>query len=121
MAYVLNKSDGSILLSIQDGELDTSTSLVLLGRNYTGYGEVQNENFIFLLENFANTNPPARPIKGQTWFNSSVNVLNAYTGTVWIPVGAATPSATPPAEVIGAFWLKTTTEQLYVFTETGWE
>ena len=121
MAYVLNKSDGSILLSIQDGELDTSTSLGLLGRNYTGYGEVQNENFIFLLENFANTNPPARPIKGQTWFNSSVNVLNAYTGTVWIPVGAATPSATPPAEVIGAFWLKTTTEQLYVFTETGWE
>jgi hypothetical protein len=121
MAYILNKSDGSILLSIQDGELDTSTSLGLLGRNYTGYGEVQNENFIFLLENFANTNPPARPVKGQTWFNSSNNVLNAYTGTVWIPVGAATPSATPPAEVLGAFWLKTTTEQLYVFTETGWE
>ena len=121
MAYVLNKSDGSILLSIQDGELDTSTSLGLLGRNYTGYGEVQNENFIFLLENFANANPPLRPIKGQTWFNSSNNVLNAYTGTIWIPVGAATPSATPPAEVIGAFWLKTTTEQLYVFTDTGWE
>ena len=121
MAYVLNKSDGSILLSIQDGELDTSTSLGLLGRNYTGYGEVQNENFIFLLENFANTNPPARPVKGQTWFNSLNNVLNAYTGTVWIPVGAATPSETSPAEVLGAFWLKTTTEQLYVFTETGWE
>lgn len=121
MAYVLNKSDGSILLSIQDGELDTSTSLGLLGRNYTGYGEVQNENFIFLLENFANTNPPARPVKGQTWFNSLNNVLNVYTGTVWIPVGAATPSETSPAEVLGAFWLKTTTEQLYVFTETGWE
>jgi len=121
MAYLINKSDGSILLSVQDGELDTSTSLGLLGKNYTGYGEVQNENFIFLLENFANTNPPARPIKGQTWFNSSNNVLNAYTGTTWIPVGAATPQETPPPEVIGAFWLKTTTEQLYVFTETGWE
>lgn len=121
MAYVLNKSDGSILLSVQDGELDTSTSLGLLGRNYTGYGEVQNENFIFLLENFANVNPPSRPVKGQTWFNSSNNVLNAYTGTTWIPVGAATPSPTPPAEVLGAFWLKTSTKQLYVFTETGWE
>jgi hypothetical protein len=121
MSYILNKSDGSVLLSIQDGDLDTSTSLGLLGRNYVGYGEVQNENFIFLLENFANVNPPARPVKGQTWFNSSNNVLNAYTGTTWIPVGAATPQATPPPEVIGAFWLKTTTEQLYVFTETGWE
>jgi hypothetical protein len=121
MSYIINKSDGSVLLSIQDGDLDTSTSLGLLGRNYTGYGEVQNENFIFLLENFANTNPPARPVKGQTWFNSSINVLNAYTGTTWTPVGAATPQETPPPEVIGAFWLKTTTEQLYVFTETGWE
>ena len=121
MAYVLNKSDGSILLSIQDGELDTSTSLGLLGRNYTGYGEVQNENFIFLLENFANTNPPARPIKGQTWFDSTNNVLNAYTGTVWTPVGSATPSETPPPEVLGAFWLKTTTNQLYVFVDPSWE
>lgn len=121
MSYLINKSDGSVLLSIQDGDLDTSTSLGLLGRNYTGYGEVQNENFIFLLENFANTNPPARPVKGQTWFNSSINVLNAYTGTVWTPVGAATPSTIPPPEVLGAFWLKTTTSQLFVFTETGWE
>jgi len=121
MAYIINKSDGTILLSVQDGELDTSTSLGLLGKNYTGYGEVQNENFVFLLENFANSNPPVRPVKGQTWFNSTINVLNAYTGTTWVPVGAATPSVTPPPEVLGAFWLKTTTEQLYVFTETGWE
>jgi hypothetical protein len=121
MAYIINKSDGTILLSVQDGELDTSTSLGLLGKNYTGYGEVQNENFVFLLENFANSNPPVRPVKGQTWFNSTINVLNAYTGTTWVPVGAATPSVTPPPDVLGAFWLKTTTEQLYVFTETGWE
>jgi hypothetical protein len=121
MAYLINKSDGSILLSVQDGELDTSTSLGLLGKNYTGYGEVQNENFIFLLENFANGSPPARPVKGQTWFNSTNNVLNAYTGTVWTPVGSATPSATPPPEVLGAFWLKTTTNQLYVFVDPSWE
>jgi hypothetical protein len=121
MAYLINKSDGSILLSVQDGELDTSTSLGLLGKNYTGYGEVQNENFVFLLENFANASPPARPVKGQTWFNSTTNVLNTYTGTVWTPVGSATPSPTPPPEVLGAFWLKTTTNQLYVFVDPSWE
>jgi hypothetical protein len=121
MAYIINKSDGSVLLSVQDGELDTSTSLGLLGKNYTGYGEVQNENFIFLLENFANTNPPARPVKGQTWFDSTNNVLNTYTGTVWTPVGSATPSTTTPPEVLGAFWLNTTTNQLYVFVGPSWE
>lgn len=121
MAYILNRSDGSILLTLQDGDLDTSTSIGLLGRNYTGYGEVQNENFIFLLENFANPNPPARPLKGQAWFDSTNNVLNTYTGTAWTPVGSATPSATPPPEAIGAFWLKTTTDQIFVYTGTGWE
>jgi hypothetical protein len=121
MAYIINKSDGSILLTLQDGDLDVSTSLGLLGRNYTGYGEVQNENFIFLLENFANVNPPARPIKGQTWFDSANNVLKIYEGQQWIPVGSATLSDTPPAEVPGSFWLKTTTNQIYVFTASGWE
>jgi hypothetical protein len=121
MSYILNKSDGSVLLTLQDGDLDFSTSIGLLGRNYTGYGEIQNENFIFLLENFANANPPARPIKGQTWFDSANNVLKVYEGTQWIPVGSATPSSTPPAEVIGSFWLKTTTNQIFVFTDTGWE
>ena len=121
MAYIINKSDGSILLTLQDGDLDVSTSLGLLGRNYTGYGEVQNENFIFLLENFANVNPPARPIRGQTWFDSTNNVLKVYEGQQWIPVGSATLSTTPPAEVLGSFWLKTTTNQIYVFTASGWE
>jgi hypothetical protein len=121
MAYILNKSDGSVLLTLQDGDLDTSTSIGLLGRNFTGYGEIQNENFIFLLENFANVNPPARAIKGQTWFNSADSILNVYTGDEWIPVGSATPSVSPPPEVIGSFWLKTTTNQLFVFTNTGWE
>ncbi len=121
MSYIINKSDGSILLTLQDGDLDVSTSLGLLGRNYTGYGEVQNENFIFLLENFANVNPPARPIKGQTWFDSANNVLKVYEGQQWISVGSATLSTTPPAEVLGSFWLKTTTNQIYVFTTSGWE
>jgi hypothetical protein len=121
MAYIINKSDGSILLTLQDGDLNVSTSLGLLGRNYTGYGEVQNENFIFLLENFANVNPPARPIKGQTWFDSANNILRVYEGQQWIPVGSATLSAIPPAEVLGSFWLKTTTNQIYVFTVSGWE
>ena len=59
MPYIINNYNGSELVVLQDGTLDTSTSIGLLGRNYVGYGEVQNENFLFLLENFAGTNPPS--------------------------------------------------------------
>lgn len=121
MAYIVNKYNGEELVVLQDGTLDTSTSIGLLGKNYVGYGEVQNENFVFLMENFAGINPPARPISGQTWYDSSNKKLNAYDGTNWISVGAAEATDTaPPNPAVGALWLKTTTKQLYIFTSDGW-
>ena len=54
MAYVINKTDGTQLVVLQDAAVDSTTSLSFVGRNYVGYGEIQNENFLFLLENFAN-------------------------------------------------------------------
>lgn len=119
MAYIINKSDGTVLTTLDDGLLNTSTSIGLIGRNYTGYGEIQNENFVFLLENFSNANPPARPIKGQAWFDSVNMLLNVYNGENWIPVGAAQSSITAPSGVPGAFWHKTTTDQVFVYTGLG--
>ena len=50
MSYKLNKTDGSLLVDLVDGQLDTTSSdLTLIGRNYSGFGEVLNENFIQLL------------------------------------------------------------------------
>jgi hypothetical protein len=119
MAYIINRFSGQQLLALQDGTLDTTTSIGLVGRNYTGYGEVQNENFLFLLENFANENPPARPLNGQTWFDTKTNTLNIYNGQDWNAVGSAVVSAASPAEAIGALWLNPDTNQLYVFND-GW-
>jgi hypothetical protein len=120
MAYVINKFSGSQLLVLEDGTLDTSTSLGLVGRNYTGYGEIQNENFLFLLENFANENPPGRPVEGQTWFNKSTKSLNIYNGTDWGPVGSTVVSNSEPVGFDGALWYKDSTKQLYIFeSETG--
>ena len=65
MSYIINRFNGTQLVVLDDGTIDTSTSLGLVGRNYVGYGETQNENFVFLLENFANSAPPSRPITGQ--------------------------------------------------------
>ena len=122
MPYIINKYNGSELVVLQDGTLDTSTSIGLLGRNYVGYGEVQNENVLFLLENFAGTNPPARALEGQTWYDSVNNKLNTYDGTNWSPVGAATSSENAPSgPTEGALWYKISTKQLYVYSNiSGW-
>jgi hypothetical protein len=121
MAYVINKFSGEELIVLDDGTLDTTTSLGLVGRNYVGYGETQNENFLFLLENFANTAPPSRPIVGQIWFNTTDNTAYAYDGAQWNPIGSATISATTPTNSnAGTLWLKTPVNQLFVYTGTEW-
>ena len=121
MAYIVNKFSGEQLIVLEDGTIDTSTSLGLVGRNYVGYGETQNENFVFLLENFANESPPARPLQGQIWFNTTTNLTYAYDGTNWNPIGAAMLSATAPTDSnAGALWLDTTSNQLKIYTGTTW-
>lgn len=120
MPYIINRASGEQFLTLEDGTLDTSTSIGLVGRNYTGYGEVQNENFLFLLENFANENPPARPVSGQLWFNTVIGSINVYDGDSWNPVGSAGVSETSPVATTGALWLKESTNQLYVFNGDEW-
>ena len=121
MAYIVNKFSGAQLIVLEDGTIDTSTSLGLVGRNYVGYGETQNENFVFLLENFANEAPPSRPLQGQIWFNTTTNITYAYDGTAWNPIGAAVLSATAPVDAnAGSLWLDTTANQLKIYTGSAW-
>jgi hypothetical protein len=121
MPYIINKSDGTPLTTLEDGALDTSTSIGLLGRNYTGYGEVQNENFLHLLENFSSPGSPVRPITGQTWYDSSTNVLNVYNGQRWERIGSATSSITAPTNpALGSFWFKTPDNVMYIWNGSSW-
>jgi len=85
MAYILNKTNGEVFVIVQDASIDQTSDLKFLGRNYAGYGEFQNENFIKLLENFSNTTAPTKAITGQTWYDSSSENrrLNVYNGNVW--------------------------------------
>jgi len=76
MAYTIVKSDGTVLTTIADGTINTtSTSVGLPGRNYAGYGISLDTNFVHQLENFANTAPPANPLTGQLWYNTNANTL----------------------------------------------
>jgi hypothetical protein len=121
MAYIINKYSGEQLIVLEDGTINTSTSLGLVGRNYVGYGETQNENFVYLLENFANESAPSRPMQGQLWFDSANGVLNVYDGTSWAIVGSAALSDIPLTDPKpGALWLKTPVNTLNVWTGTEW-
>ena len=76
MAYTIVKSDGTVLTTIADGTINTtSTTLGLPGRNYAGYGQTLDTNFVHQLENFADTTPPANPIRGQLWYNTNNSTL----------------------------------------------
>jgi len=96
MAYVINLTNGGSLVTVEDGTIDQSTSLKLVGKNYAGYGEIQNENFIHLLENFASGNAPAGPLSGQVWFDSSLKKLKFYDGTKFRTTGGAEVGTTQP-------------------------
>jgi hypothetical protein len=85
MSYIINNSRGQIVAVVGDGTINTTaTDLALVGRAVTNFGEFQNENYVYLLENFANSTAPAQPILGQLWYNSGTDVLSAYnTSNTW--------------------------------------
>jgi hypothetical protein len=120
MAYIVNRFNGTELTVVDDGVLDTTTSLGLVGRNYVGYGETQNENYVFLLENFAGNQPPARALSGQLWYDVSNKTIRVYNGTTWNAVGNAQVQELPPEPSQGGLWLKTATNQLFVSDGAVW-
>ena len=120
MSYKLNKTDGTILTDLVDGTVDnTSSDLTLIGRNYSGFGEFLNENFIKLLENFSSSDEPANPIRGQLWYDTSENKLKIYNGSQFTSSGGTTLSPQTPNAVAGDLWIDTTRQQLYFFDGTG--
>ena len=120
MAYAIDRYNNTLLTTVEDGTVDQTTDLKFIGKNYAGYGEIQNENFLFLLENFSGANQPARPISGQVWFDSGTSKLKFYDGTQWRTTGGAEIGATEPTGLaIGDFWWDSGNDQLYVYNGTN--
>jgi len=119
MSYTLNKTNGAVLTIVQDASIDLTTDLKFLGRNYAGYGEFQNENFIRLLENFANTTEPPKPIEGQIWYDTASKQLKVFDLSAWKGVGNVDVSLENPSTTrnpaLGDLWYYTAGEQLYAY------
>lgn len=119
MSYQINRFDGTPFITVQDGTLDSTLNIKLVGKNYAGYGEIQNENFLFLLENFSSANPPAKAISGQVWYDSGTKKLKFYDGTKFRTTGGAEVASTPPTGLTtGDFWFDTNTAQLKAWNGT---
>jgi len=121
MAYQVNKFNGTFLTSVEDGTIDSSTDLRFVGKNYAGYGEVQNENYLHLMENFANTTAPPKVVAGQIWYDSGAKKLKFYDGAKFkIANGAEVSASQPSGLAAGEFWWDTTAKQLYTWSGTDY-
>ena len=120
MAYTINLTDGTIFAVVADGTINTDSSQTLVGKNYAGYGEFLDENFIRLLENAANTSAPGAPLTGQLWYDKTNNVIKVYNGTLFKSISGAISSASQPtSNVAGDLWFDSTNGQLKVYSGTS--
>ena len=120
MSYTINLTNGTIFATIADGTINTASSMVLVGKNYAGYGEFLDENFIHLLENGSNTTAPGAPLTGQLWWDSANNLMKVYNGSTFKTISSATAQSTAPTNnVTGDLWYDTVNAQLKVWTGTA--
>ena len=121
MAYTINLTNGTTFATITDGTVNTASSMTLVGKNYAGYGQFLDDNFIHLLENSANSTAPTAPLTGQLWWDSTNTLLKVYSGGGgWKVVGGATASSSQPSpSVVGDLWYDTTNQQLKVCSVAG--
>jgi len=120
MSYTILKTDGSTLTQIADGTVDQTTNLTLIGKDASNYGSYVNENFVYLLENFANTSSPDYAITGQLWFDTSENRLKVYNGSAFIVTGGTIVANTEPMSFTqGDLWIDSYARQLHFYDGTN--
>jgi hypothetical protein len=123
MAYSVDTFSGSKTLVVEDGTINTTLDIRLVGKNYAGYGEIQNENFVHMLENFAGISAPPRPLNGQIWYDDATKRIKYWDSTSlrWRGTGGIEVSASAPqAASEGDLWWDTDAEQLFAYNDAEW-
>lgn len=118
MSYIINKSNGSKLVVIEDGSINVNIcDLTLVGKNYAGYGESIATNFVKLLENFSNTKQPTKPLAGQIWYDSGNKKIKFYNGVEFKSIPSMQISRSFPSDQnSGDLHFNETDSKLYYYT-----
>ena len=122
MPYIVTTTNGTALATVPDNTVNiTTTSLALVGKNYSGYGSFLNENYVKLLENFSNSTAPTTPLVGQLWWDSTNTLIKVWTGATWKQIHSSAASSTSPSNPItGDLWWDTTNLLLKVWGGSAW-
>lgn len=118
MTYTINKTNGTVLTTVEDGTVDTKYGVKLIGKNYAGYGEIQNENFVALMENFSSNSAPSNPVSGQLWYKTDERQLRVYNSVTnsWKPLAVEiADDQTPSSSNVGDLFWHTVNKQLSVY------
>jgi hypothetical protein len=109
MSYIVNRTDGNIAAVVNDGVVDNTTSIRLVGKGYLNYAETIAESLVALLENFSNTTTPPRPLPGQLWYDKGSLQLNIFNGLKFKPVNNVYVNTSAPTNPqTGDFWFNDT-------------
>lgn len=112
-------------VTVDADEINTETSVSFIGRNKSDYGLSLNENFLHLLENFANNDAPSNPVEGQLWYDNTdgIDQLKIYDGTGWVSAGGIKKASSAPdnsSSTVGDLWVDTVNQQLFIYTGSGY-
>ena len=121
MSYTINNTQGTNITNLQPGTTTTVGGITLIGKNYTGYGEIIAEDFVRLLENQANTTNPSGALTGQLWYDTSENVLKAYDGSAWDRLFTTVSTSAPSSPTAGTTWLDTDDKTFNIYDGTNWQ
>ena len=120
--YIVNTTNGNIAAVINDGVADTTTDLTLIGKNVASYGELINENFVRLLENFANNTAPTKPLTGQLYYNTDTKKLLAFNGIIFKHINGINVSSSEPIQnITGDLWYDSANGQLKIYITNAWQ
>ena len=121
MSYTIKHANGANPIVIADGTINNSTSITLVGKNTANYGQYLDQNFLYMLENFANSSQPSSAITGQLWYDTTHAVLQVYTGSQFKNINAATAQQSRPVNAsLGDLWFDTVNRQLNVYDNVTW-
>ncbi len=118
MAYTITSSTG-VGYTVEDGTINNTFSLKLVGKNVTNYGQVFAENSLRHLENFASPLAPTpnTTLVGQLWYDTNEKVLRIYKDSTakWVRTTPVVQSTAPADGVsAGAMYFDTTDDKLKI-------